>query len=102
MKIYLSGSISKDPNYVKKFGYYENELKHLGDIVNPANHSPFLGRKTWLCYMITSIRKLLSCDAIYMLPGWENSRGAKIERIVAKLVGIDVVRINRDPQTQKP
>lgn len=97
MKIYLSGAISNDPNYIEKFNAYEKTLKGKGEVINPVTHQPFLGRKTWFCYMVTSIYRLLGCNAIYMIPGWEESRGAKIERFVAKIAGIDVVIVNRRP-----
>lgn len=33
---------------------------------------------------------LAKCDAIHMMPGWKNSKGASIEYLVAKALGLDV------------
>lgn len=45
----------------------------------------------WDYYMRKSIRKLLQCDAILMLPGWEDSRGAQLEKHIAEALGMVVL-----------
>ena len=37
------------------------------------------------------IDKLLDCDAIYMLRGWEQSKGATAEHAVAKWIGLEII-----------
>ena len=49
----------------------------------PEHHS-------WNYYMRKAIPQLLECDGIYMLDGWDKSKGAKLERIIALELGIDV------------
>lgn len=44
----------------------------------------------WEYYMRQSIRLMLYCDRILMLPGWENSRGACLERDLAKNLGMPI------------
>ena len=42
------------------------------------------------CYMRTDLLALLSCDAIHMLPGWRESKGATVEHAVAVACGMPV------------
>jgi hypothetical protein len=48
-------------------------------------------RIAWKMYMIRDIAWLYECTAIYMLKGWEHSKGARIERWLAIRKGIDVL-----------
>lgn len=83
-KIYISGPITKDPDYKKHFEYAECVLSMAGLIpVNPArNHLE--GNPTWKDFMIVDIKQLVECDGVYMLKGWRKSKGARLERLIAK------------------
>jgi hypothetical protein len=37
------------------------------------------------------IRALTFCDSIYMMKGWEESKGANIELKVAKAIGLKII-----------
>lgn len=84
-KIYLSGPITGVPNFQKNFQAYSTILWNSGWIVvNPATACPpHWGY--WRC-MARCIRLELGCGAIAMMPGWEKSRGAKIEHRIAKML----------------
>lgn len=91
-KIYISGKIIglENNEAFKRFDEAEKELKAKGfEVVNPMtiehNHD-----KSWINYMKTDIKALMDCDAIYMLPNWKTSRGAKIERQLAIDLGMKV------------
>ena len=45
----------------------------------------------WMEHMRRDIALLLECDCIYMLQGWELSKGAKLELDVASSCGIKVL-----------
>lgn len=90
--VYLSGPITGIDNYEENFSKAEKKLKLMGyRVCNPVilgkeveNDLKKLNRSpTWKDYMVKCMEKIFNCDAIYMLPGWENSRGAKIEREIA-------------------
>ena len=75
--IFISGSISGDPDYVPKFKRAERILKNKGFIVmNPAIFP--IGFK-WEQYMRITLAMLDACDCIYMLDDWETSEGAIME-----------------------
>ena len=46
---------------------------------------------TWEDYLTTDIYWLSKCDAIHMLPGWRESKGASIEYLVAKGLGLEIL-----------
>ena len=110
MKIYLSGPMTGLPEYnYRAFHAAARQLRSLGHtVVNPAELHPhgWLRRllhrvlrvlrlvrgnppaPTWVDYMRADVRALLECDVIATLPGWEQSRGARIEVSIAAELGM--------------
>lgn len=90
MKVYISGAVSSDKNFRKKFRKAEEKLILQGyDVVNPVKDEE--DGKSWKYYMRKDIVKLMSCDCIYLLDDWATSEGACLERIIAKKVGMEVI-----------
>ena len=95
-KVYLSGAISgRDrEEYLTQFADAEKHLRQLGyDVCNPTKALPcrFLWIYKLLGYKLTLIFDLwlLSrCDKICMLSGFENSKGAFLEKVAAETFGI--------------
>lgn len=93
MKLYLSGAITGIDNYKKIFDSYEQILSNQGyDVVNPAKIDLGEGA-TWEQYMKIDLKMMLDCDIIAMIPGWENSGGAKIEKELAEKLGLLIIEI---------
>lgn len=99
-KIYISGKITDNANYKADFEAAESALKIAGfHPVNPAEeHLP--DGATWADYMRHDIKLLCDCDAIYMLNGWRESAGAKIEHKLARDLGIEITRLKSRHITQ--
>ena len=98
--IFISGPMTghEDFNY-PLFHEVGRKLKAQGaDFCSPAHH--WTGRElappkpedaeSWEYYMRESLKMLLDCDHILMLPGWEESRGAKIERELAAILDMQI------------
>jgi len=92
-KIYISGAIAHlDLNERKKaFQKAEEMLKKCGYCpINPfCNGLP--ENADWREHMKADIGLLLNCESIYMLKGWELSKGCKLELDVATSCGIKVI-----------
>lgn len=88
MKVYISGSISKNPNYKDEFQKAESEVRSIGyDVINPAKNSC----ESYKDYIDKGLRQLSECDMIYMLKGYEESDGAMLELQYAITVGMDII-----------
>lgn len=80
-KVYISGPITGTDDYMERFAAAEKDLTALGCLViNPAKVNAQLPKETtWEEYMQMSFTMLDMCDVIYLLPGWQSSKGAKLE-----------------------
>ena len=82
MRIYLSGPITNNPNYQAQFAEAADRVRALGhEPINPVNLQFVLDplATSWDEYMTLCRPLLRVCDAIYMLDGWQYSRGAQVE-----------------------
>lgn len=93
-KVYISGPITGTKDYLEKFKDIETALVlvHQGvEVINPAKVNANLPESTtWEEYMRMSLCMLSMCDGIYMMEGWQQSRGATLEYAYAKGMGITV------------
>ncbi len=88
-KCYISGPITGIKNYQDAFIQCEMELVRQGHIaINPAMFPEGLEPKD---YMRMSIAMLESADTLVLLPGWQNSKGVKIEKLYAECIGLRVL-----------
>lgn len=77
MKVYISGGITGIGNYKERFDAAEEYLKAQGyKVFNPTCLPPIF---EWKQFMALDLLALCFCDTIYMLEGWESSRGAQLE-----------------------
>ncbi|MFA6667818.1 MAG: DUF4406 domain-containing protein [Bacilli bacterium] len=79
--IYIAGAITNVDNYLAVFNQAEFKLKASGydKVYNPAKVSFEMPTMEWQDYMDFCMLALSKCKTIYMLKGWEKSKGATIE-----------------------
>jgi len=93
MKVYISGPMSGLPdNNREAFASASAMLRadpQFTEIINPAelDHAP---GATWAECMRRDIAELVKCDMIYMISGWQKSKGALLERELSFILGISV------------
>lgn len=93
MLIYLSGGITNVPDYMERFAKTETLLTKIGDkVINPAKVNAQLPEGTdYDDYMRLSFVLLDMADAIYMMNGWEKSKGARMELLKAYQTGKRII-----------
>jgi hypothetical protein len=57
------------------------------EVVNPAEINPDT-TMAWHACMRRDIAELVTCDAIHLLDGWQNSKGATLEHHIAERLGL--------------
>lgn len=89
---YVAGKISGLPktDVRDKFRLFTRQLQEAGYIVvNPvAVHDD---TRSWDDAVRCEIKKMLECDEVHLLPDWQESRGAQLERDIALRLGMQVV-----------
>ena len=102
-KVYLSGKI----NGLGEDEYRDNFAQAAMDalaffpgeqvtIVNPATLPAI--HNTWADYLIRDLMLLKDCDAIVMLPDWEDSKGAMTEHAFAEGMGLEIHYLCKEPE----
>ncbi len=83
MKVYIAGPVTAITNYKETFFAAAEKLTKAGHaVMNPAvmPEAGFMHAE----YMIVALAMQSICDATILLPGWEQSCGAKIEKKTAE------------------
>jgi len=89
--VYLAGAIAGVNNYKEIFGYWERCLLQNGhEVVNPCK-LPHDHDKKWRLFMNEDIIALVACDSIAMIPGWHDSKGARVEHSLALGLDMEVI-----------
>lgn len=85
--IYISGPVTGLPFEEAKAAFdnaAEAIRKKHGNAVVVVNPMEFIQRgEEWGYAMRKCIEKMMVCNFIHMLPGWEKSRGARLEMEIA-------------------
>lgn len=93
MKVYISGQISGlEPFEAKsRFDKAEEFLQGIGiDVVNPWDNG-LPEESTWIQHLCKDLEMLHECSHIYMMDGWQLSKGACIEYDFAVRTGKTVL-----------
>lgn len=89
-KVYISGPIAGYDLNERKLAFLK--VQHMLESLGYQTANPFDNNVPddahWRVHMRADIGMLLHCDAIYMMPGWELSKGCKLELDVATSCGI--------------
>ena len=100
MRIYLSGKITgrEKEDYTRQFARAESFYKTSGfDVVNPVKIGEEVlkinPKAEWQDFMIRDLEALRTCTHIALLEGWEESKGAKMEKAEAEKLGLEIMHL---------
>lgn len=94
MRVYISGPITNDKDYKEKFAKAEAELKAQGyDVINPTVLDPL--KLDYEEFMGIDFQLIDMCDAMVMLDGWQQSRGANREYRYALAKDLIILEIEK-------
>lgn len=91
MKVYLSGPMTGIPEFnYPAFHATAAKLRDAGyEVVNPAEVNPD-SSLSWQQCLREDIKHLCDCEALALMPGWQNSQGAHLEMHIAHRLGIKI------------
>lgn len=84
--LYLAGPMTGLPKHnYPAFHAAAGRLRRAGfEVLNPAENEPPCAEPVWVDWMRVALAQLLKADAVALLPGWWDSKGATVERKLAR------------------
>ena len=93
---YLAGPMTgyEDHNFPAFTSHAAWLRQHGYEVVNPAELEALETgpRKEWAYYLKRDIRELLTCNAVAVMRGWENSPGATLEVYIGWRLGFSIFK----------
>lgn len=96
--IYISGKITGTDDYEVKFASVQKKLEEQGYFVlNPVELGKCLQNEmasevpSWNDYMKTDLCAMMNADTIYMLKDYKESKGARLEHFLAKILKYEII-----------
>lgn len=93
-RIYVAGPMSGLPEFnYPAFHEAAARLRAKGwHVENPAENPAPHGDAScqWTAYMRMGLSQVTTCHAIYLLPGWQKSKGASLEYMVVQQLGLQI------------
>jgi hypothetical protein len=89
--IYLAGPMTGLPEFnYPAFLANAHQLRRSGFIVvNPADNG-LPATSPWSSHMRRDLRSMLDCQGVALLEGWETSRGANLEVVIARALDMPI------------
>lgn len=93
MKIYISGAITNNPNAKAQFDKAKKTLVELNKGYEPISPMdlPHEHSKSWNSFMREDIKAMMDCQGIYLIEGWEKSKGAQLEAQIALYLSFKII-----------
>lgn len=104
MRLYIAGKITglHVDEAFEMFERGEEIVTRCGHrAVNPMTEVEQTPGREWIDYMRDGIRLLIECDGIFMLSNWGDSPGARLEKLIAEGLGLQIFYANRAADLQK-
>lgn len=105
-RIYIAGPIAGQPDgnreafrhraaLLESMGFiavnpHEVDHSHEGECIGDATDRPE-DEHRYGCYLRADVEVLMKCDGYTLLPEWATSRGARVERHVASIIGLPLL-----------
>lgn len=100
--IYISGPMRGLPDFnYPLFAATAKTLRHQGfHVLNPAENFEGDQDREIPEYMRADIKMMLQASMVFMLPGWQDSEGSRLEYLIAKALGLEITFHGDADQTE--
>lgn len=95
MRIYVAGPVTGKPHRnIEAFESAERSIRiGMPDATVLLPHWFVASDADWCKAMRASIETLIKCEAVALLPGWQESRGATIEAEIADALQMAIIEL---------